>query len=505
MSSAPIRIALAGVSHETNTYCRHLTRARAFHQLRGSRILDTHGQQSDIGGAVSACLAEGFEPVPLLYATAQPSGLIERAVYEGFKQEILQGLERAGPLDAAVLCLHGAGVVEGIEDLEGDLAQAVRRVVGPDVPVTASFDLHGNVTQIMADTVDGVFACHHYPHVDLHERAAEAVRFAAELARTGSTTAVHVERLPMLLPTTTTFLGPGAHWLEEMLAAEDEPGIVDVSWFHGFPYTDIAPVGSSVVVTARDTEQHPSAPCGTAAKSAGDVARRMAGRLWQARNDFRPISLSADQAVAEAVQQAACPGTGPVVIHETSDNCGAGCPGDGTHLLRAMLEAQLPRACFGFIVDAEAAAQAHAAGVGATVELTLGGRYDDLHGAPLPVTGYVKSLHDGRITLQSMFKGAPLHLGPMARLQVDGMDIIVASRRSQTFDTEPFLAVGIDVNRYDYVALKSSNHFRAGFQGLARAIVTADPPGLSTHHIEIFPRHRAQGPLWPLDPAASYP
>lgn len=139
------------------------------------------------------------------------------------------------------------------------------------------------------------------------------------------------------------------------------------------------------------------------------------------------------------------------------------------------------------------------------MELMLGGRYDDLHGAPLPVRGYVKSLHDGRITLQSMFKGAPLHLGPMARLQVDGMDVIVASRRSQTFDTEPFLAVGIDVNRYDYVALKSSNHFRAGFQGLARAIVTADPPGLSTHHIEIFPRHRAQRPLWPLDPAASYP
>ena len=111
----------------------------------------------------------------------------------------------------------------------------------------------------------------------------------------------------------------------------------------------------------------------------------------------------------------------------------------------------------------------------------------------------MKSLHDGRIRMRAMFKGAPLNLGPMARLVVDGMDVIVASRRSQTFDIEPFLAVGIDVMNYDFVALKSSAHFRAGFQDLAGAIVTADPPGLTTLQIEVFPRERAPGPLWPVD------
>ncbi|MEJ2090360.1 MAG: MlrC C-terminal domain-containing protein, partial [Gammaproteobacteria bacterium] len=202
------------------------------------------------------------------------------------------------------------------------------------------------------------------------------------------------------------------------------------------------------------------------------------------RDRFEPTSLSATEAVAAAMAFDWSPSAGPVVIHETSDNCGGGAPGDGTHLLRAMLGAGLPNACFGFVVDPETARQAHEAGVGSTIAVRLGGKTDDLHGEPLTLDVYVRSLHDGRLVLQAMFKGAPLNLGPMARLEPVGsdLDIIVASRRSQTFDPEPFLALGMDVTRYRYVALKSSNHFRAGFQQLAATIITADPPGLTPHH-----------------------
>jgi microcystin degradation protein MlrC len=168
-----------------------------------------------------------------------------------------------------------------------------------------------------------------------------------------------------------------------------------------------------------------------------------------------------------------------------------------------MLDAELEQACFGFVVDAVTAAQAHAAGVSATINVELGGRYDDLHGEPIREPAYVKALHDGRIVMQAMFKGAPINLGPMARLNIRGIDVIVASRRNQTFDPEPFAALGIDVMRYRYVALKSSNHFRAGFQDIAAAIITADPPGLTTHHIEVFPRDNATRPLWPIDSQAT--
>lgn len=199
-----MRIALAGISHETNTYCSGLTTAADFHVLRSERLLATGGQESDIGSAVSACRVHGADPVPILYASAQPSATIEQATYTAFRREIVEGLARAGPLDGVVLCLHGAGVVEGIEDLEADLALAIRTAVGPDVPIAASFDLHGNVSQAMADALDGVFACHHYPHIDLHEVAAEAVACVVDAGGKRAARTIHVEQIPLLMPTTTT-------------------------------------------------------------------------------------------------------------------------------------------------------------------------------------------------------------------------------------------------------------------------------------------------------------
>ncbi|MFT7688515.1 MAG: microcystin degradation protein MlrC, partial [Candidatus Azotimanducaceae bacterium] len=393
------------------------------------------------------------------------------------------------------LDLHGAGVVTGIPDLEGDLVVAIREQLGEAVPITASFDLHGNITQTMADALDGVFACHQYPHIDMHLRAEEAVQLIDRMLKENFRPVIHVETLPMLQPMTNTFGGVGKEMLKDLLSLEDDAGVIDVSWFHGFPYTDIPHIGCYIVVTTEtDREQ------------AKKIAMKGAERLWQDKDKFLPLSLSADEAVEDAkVTAASLSGdAGPVVINETSDNCGGGSPGDGTHLLRAMLEAKLEKACFGFIVDPAVADQAHRAGVGALIDVSLGGKYDELHGAPLQLSVYVKSLHDGRLVMQAMGRGAPIHFGKLARLVIDGIDIIVGSRRSQTFDPGPFEAVGIDVMTYPIVALKSSNHFRAGFGDLAAKIVTADPPGLTTLHIEVFPREEASYPLWPIDEDAQY-
>ncbi len=487
-----LRIALAGISHETNTYCAGSTPKDAFYTYRGKRLLDTAGQESDLGGAVDACARVGAEAVPILFASTQPSGIIERSAYESFKDEILEGLAEQMPLDGCVLLLHGAGVVDGIADLEGDLAASVRELLG-DIPITASFDLHGNLTEHMTDQLNGIFVCHHYPHVDLHLRAAEAVEAACRMAQSGSRARCSLLSLPLLLPTTTTYEGVGETTLERLLALEADAGeeCLDISWCHGFPYTDVAHVGSFVAVSYFGDGERALAS-----------ANQFADELWRNREMFRALSLSAE----EAVSQARAIDEFPVVVHETSDNCGGGSPGDGTHLLRAMLDAGLGAdACFSFVVDAEVAAQAHAAGVGAQIDIRLGGKTDDLHGAPLQASAYVKALHDGRLVMQHMFRGAPLNIGPMARLVIDDMDVVVASRRSQTFDQEPFLAVGIDVMKYRIVALKSSNHFRAGFQHIAGAIVTADPPGLTTHQIDVFPRQQTSKRLWPLDPGAAYP
>ena len=438
---------------------------------------------------IAGCLEIGAEILPALVAGATPSGTIDTETYTDFKREILVFLRSAGAIDAVALDLHGAGVVDGIDDLEGDLAAAIRKTVGPRVKLVAAFDLHGNVTQFMADALDLMFGCHEYPHVDMFERGLEGVLLIPKLISGEIKPVTWIETVPVLLPTSTTFEGPAREVKEFCLNLEKRKGLIDCTFFHGFPYTDTPLVGVHFSATSDNDRE-------LARRTAQEAARY----FWERRENFRPVSLTCEEAIQEAL---AFEGA-PVVINETSDNPGGGTPGDGTHLLRAMVQADLKEACFGFIADPLAVDLAHRAGVGSTIETELGGRYDDLHGAPLPVSAYVKTLSDGRFLWRSMLRGVPANLGKMARLQVGGIDVIVSSNRSQTFDPEPFLEMGIDITRYKIVALKSSQHFRAGFMDLAKKIVTADPPGLTTLHLEIFPRKRKPGALWPIDDNVRY-
>lgn len=195
----------------------------------------------------------------------------------------------------------------------------------------------------------------------------------------------------------------------------------------------------------------------------------------------------------------------PIVINETSDNPGGGTPGDGTYLLRAMLEAKLANACFGFIFDPEVVQLAHQAGVGATIQVSLGGKTDYLHGEPLEVTGYVKALTDGKfIATTPMGQGGQENFGKSVRLQIEGVDVLVCSVKSQVLDEQIFLLHGIDVTKYKIVALKSSTHFRAAFEPISARVITVDSPGLTTLNFRFFKYERAIRPIYPLDPATEW-
>ena len=482
-----MRIGIGGINHETNTYCPQLTPLSAFTRLTGERLLRRSGTETPVGGAIDACRAFGIEPIPLMAAWTQPSGIIEASAYETLKQDILDAIAAEWPLDGIFLDLHGAGVGEGVSDLEGDLTEAIRARVG-SVPIVATFDLHGNVTQRMADQLDGVFACHEYPHIDLHHRAREAIELILRMQNESLTTERAVVSIPMLMPTTTTFHGIGKATIDRIKAIEKTENLINISWFHGFPYADTPHVGIHLVLTGVANQHNLAA-----------IGESLAASIWAVRDEFRIPGLSATEALDQALNASS---EGLAVINETSDNPGGGAPGDGTHLLKAMLEADEPATCFGFIVDPQVAALAHEMGVGAVLKTELGGKTDAMHGEPLPVSAYVKALHDGKIIMQAMFKGTPMSLGPMARLVIGQVEVIVVSNRSQTFDTEPFLALGIDVHRMRVVALKSSNHFRAGFEPIAKTIITADTPGFTTHQIERFEKTSSPHPLWPISPSA---
>ena len=484
-----MRIAIGQISHETNRMFGPPTPITEFQRQGwgvGQEILRGHtGVRDYLGGMIAAGADLGIEIVPTFAARAHPSGTIERAAFDTMLGNLLDGIERAGEVDAVCLSLHGAGSADGVDDIEGTILKAVRELVGPGTPLVATLDLHCHATDLMIESATALLTVHEYPHIDSYERGYEAVELAAKTARGEVSPVMALTRLSMILPGTTSFHGP-AREVNELCWEWERRGLIDVTFVHGYPHTDVPIMGTSVIAVADGDLE-------LAKRAADDVA----SRIWEMREQFR----SNLPEPAEAIQQALAIDGGPVVIAEVSDNPGSGAPGDSTHLLRAMLEAGLADAAFGFIYDPETAAQAHAAGPGATIEARIGGKTDpDLLGAPVEASAYVKSCTDGQFIAQSeMGRGSRRDYGKMARLVVDGIDVIVGSESQQTLDDELFRLHGIDVSRLKIVALKSHNHFRAYFEPIAVEIIRTDPPGWATSNLQNLNYQRIRRPIWPLD------
>ncbi|MDI6772402.1 MAG: M81 family metallopeptidase [bacterium] len=489
------RIALGGINHESNTFCPPTT-LEMFRQqtwcVGPEIVVRFSGTRTYIGGMIEAAGRLGVDLAPTFAASAQPWGAITPEAFTTMVDELTGGLRQAMPVDAVCLALHGAGVAEGISDLESAVLEAVRGVVGPAMPIAVTLDLHGNITPRMVELATGLFGVHEYPHIDSYERGQEAMEFLVRVLRGEITPEMAVEILPLLIPASPSRVEPARAINEYCHRWEREPGMIDCAFFHGFSHTDIPEAGVTVVAVAEsDLPQ------------AQRAARAVAQEIWARRAAFQKTYPAPAEAVAEAIRLEA--DGGPVLINEISDNPGGGAPGDGTHLLRAMLDAGLTDSAFGTLYDPEVAEAAHQAGVGASIRVRLGAKTDALHGEPIDLEAYVKCLTDGKYRVSALMgRGWQVDLRKTARLASRGVDIVVASRRAQVLDPEPFLLHGIDVARCRIVGLKSSAHFRAGFERIARHIVSTDSPGLSTSNLPSLPYRRLRRPIYPLDRDAVY-
>ncbi len=489
------RIAIGEISHETNTFCPSTTLEMFRQRLwcKGPEILQKfRGTRTYLGGMIEAAERLGVDLRPTFATSTEPWGTITHEAFATMVDELMAGIKKEMPLDAICLALHGAGVAEGVTDLESAVLEAVRAAVGEAMPIAVTLDLHGNITPRTAELATGLFGVHEYPHVDTYERGQEAMEFLLRVLRAEIKPAIAVEVLPLLIPASPSRLEPARSINDLCHRLEREPGMIDCAFMHGFSQTDIPEAGVTVIAVAeRDRAV------------ARRAAQAVAKEIWARREIFQKKFPAPAEAVTEAKRLAGS--GGPVVIHEISDNPGGGAPGDGTHLLRAMLEAGLSESAFGTLFDPDVAEAAHKAGAGATISVRLGGKTDRMQGDPLDLEVYVKALTDGKFTLSTpMGRGMPVDLGKMTRLVCRGVDIIVASGRTQVLDPQPFVLHGIDVTRYRIVGVKSSAHFRAGFEGIAKHIVGTDPPGLSTSNLPAFPYRRLRRPIYPLDRDTTY-
>jgi microcystin degradation protein MlrC len=416
---------------------------------------------------------------------AYPSGVITESTYHELKKTLINSIRKSADYDAVVLSLHGAGVTENTEDLEGSLLKEVRSVIGKSIPIIVTLDLHANMTQKMVEIADAILGNHLYPHTDSYDIGGEAIAVAQKIVVNQMKPTMHLTHLPMIIPTSTTNLPPAKNVNELCYEFEKQQSVIDCTFYHGFPYTNISSLGVSILVT---TDNNPAL--------AKELATKVSEYVWSHRQNFMPEVPGPKKGIDLALAHRGR----PVVINETSDNPGGGTPGDGTHLLREMLDSNITDACFGFIYDPEVVQKASRAGVGSKLSISLGGKTDDIHGEPIQLEeAYVKVITDGKFIQSSpMGRGAKVNLGSSVRLYANGIDIIVCSAKAQVLDEEIFLLHGINITDFKIVALKSSQHFRAGFERLSSTIITVDSPGLSTIDFTSFNYSNLKSRLYPL-------
>ncbi|MEV4250778.1 M81 family metallopeptidase [Streptosporangium canum] len=460
---------VAGFQHETNTFAttpatyESFVNGEGFPALRrGEALYELEKVNIAMGGFLTAMRGHPCQIVPVIWAAACPSGRVTRDAYERIAGEILDAARTAHP-DAIYLDLHGAMAAEHLDDGEGELLTRLRAVVGDDVPIVVSLDLHANLTERMMATADATVGLRTYPHVDMAEtggRAAEA------LLRLCSGERLHREwrRIPFLIPVNSgcTEMEP-ARSVYGSLESLSRDG-ARLSFAAGFPATDFPECGPAVWGYGTDAE---------ALRSALDTLYEdIVGR----EADWRIRLLAPVEAIDMASRISDGAGR-PVVIADTQDNPGAGGDARTTGLLRALVNAEVP-AALAAIWDPVAAAAAHAAGPGGTVSLALGGHPGVAGAEPYQGTFVIEHLSDGRCRVEGpMMHGTEIDSGPSACLRIGAVRVGVTSRKVQLFDRSQLRMLGISPERQRIVVLKSSVHFRADFTAGAEAVLVAAAPG----------------------------
>lgn len=470
-----LRIAVGGFLHESHSFApRPTTYADFLHPgglppfTAGDTLIQAIRPTAvALAGAIPLAEAAGATLVPLAWGFANPAGPVTDEAFERLAARICAPLSEAldqAPLDGVYLDLHGAAVVDSFPDAEAELLRRVRAIVGPDLPLTISLDPHANLTLEMVRLTDAVAPYRTYPHVDMRDAGARAMHLLLERIARARPWAQAFRTLDFWIPlgSQCTLMPPMQTVMAERAALAEPAGIAELAFCFGFPYADFPGCGAAVAAYADSQAQ------------ADATADAMLAAVNRREAEFVQDLLPAAEAVAEASRIAAN-ASRPIVLADTQDNPGGGGHGDTTGLLAELVRQNIQGAVVCLINDAESAAACHAAGTGATLSLSLGGKSD---GLPFPCTARVEKLTDGAFVLTGpMGAGNPGNLGDTALIDIEGVKVMVASRKMQALDQAILRHVGIEPADCKVIALKSSVHFRADFAGIAERIIVAEAPG----------------------------
>ncbi|MBV7565784.1 M81 family metallopeptidase [Pseudomonas sp. PDM27] len=467
------RILIAGFQHETNTFApskaeyENFVRGEGFPQMvRGSDLLELRNVNIPLGGFLIEADRLGYEVVPVIWAGASPSAHVTEETYERITKEIINAAASEA-IDGLYLDLHGAMVAEHTDDGEGTLLARLRAVVGEDIPIVASLDLHANVTESMLKHADAMVAFRTYPHVDMADTGARAARLLDLRLRSGK---LHCEslRLPFLIPINgmCTLLDPARSFYEQLEHLESDG--VSLSFTPGFPAADFEECGPVIWGYGIDRQVLKEAVSILYEKVVGEEDQ------WEVPFLLPDEAVLRAMALAENAQR-------PIVIADTQDNPGAGGDSNTTGMLKALIKHGATNAAVGLICDPAAVHSAIAAGIGGFVEISLGGQSGAPGDSPLQGRFEVMHLSDGRCRFAGpMMNGMEVDVGPVACLKIGGVKVAVSSGKCQMLDRNLYRLAGIQPEQMSVLVNKSSVHFRADFAPIAEQILVAKAPGPMT-------------------------
>jgi len=481
-----MRVALAFFFHETNTFAPSKADIAVFKSAgafggfrRGPDLIRNTKVNLPYAGFVNEARGYGWEIVPLTGAGAVPSAHVTEEAYETIVGMIIDDLKAALPVDAVYLDLHGAMVAEHLDDGEGELLKRVRAVVGPSMPIVISLDFHANVSREMVELSDAMFIYRTYPHVDLAETGKRAAQHLKKMADGLPRQARAMRELDFLVPAAgqATATEPLKSIYAKAAALEEtmigNARISTIAMAPCFPIADVPMCRPTITVYA-DTQGAADAAADELAELFAESEPRFVQTLWEPRD-----------AVAEAIRLARGAGRGPVVLADTQDNPGGGGNGDTVGLLRALMAADVQDAVLAHIWDPEVARAAHAAGIGATLNVGLGAKTGWAGETSVEAAWLVEQLNDGDTHgTGPMAKGWHFLMGPCALLRLGGVRVAVISGKGQCLDQAQVRIFGIEPSDVSILALKSTVHYRADFEPIARAVMVVKSPG------PVFADHR---------------
>ncbi len=488
-----IRIATAGFQHESNTFSKvpaSLDEWRRSGILEGDAIrAEYETSKSTLAGFFAAAAEDPeVELVPLLFARLTPMGAITHEAITHLLDRIIAAIRDNGPWDAILMPQHGAAVSETFPDADGELIRRVRELVGPNMPIGVALDMHGNISRQMVENANVTTVYQTNPHIDAYEQALHCARLIIRMARGEIRPRTALQMPPVLV----NILRQGtsdAPMSDLLRLAEQQravPGVLSISVVEGYPYSDVAEMGMSFIAITDNNQA-----------LADQVARTLADAAWSMRAELN----SGGTPIDEALTRAAAAPAGPIVLFDVGDNVGGGSPGDSTFLLHAARRLKIS-GLLQALADPEAVRACEQAGVGGRIDMAVGGKTDDGHGAPFPIKATVTALSDGHYE-----ETGPVHAGfrffndgPSAAVRTeDGYTLVFITLPGGTMSLQQFRALGIEPRDAKIIVAKGVHSPRPAMEPIAREMFWVTTPGVTTADLSKFTYHHRRVPLYPLE------